>query len=313
MNVMNEFIELTKRHITEYAELTFNELLDEEIFAEYLELYINTRYYNIADEQIRFQLKNKLLRALGSKKEKLIIHYPEKQISIEQLLKFYEYVLYLDDVIITKNIEKVIDDLYEFKTESLEIEDEKFKEKLSKMRLINKKHVNKFFKDLETEDFFLKLSYYQNINNVQRVNLKYNFEISLYSSAAVESVINKGNINEDKLFVEYYLVTSQVIKDIIKGNFHKQYIVEFAETLFKKPKKILKVLDVIKNVAIQDKLSLKIRYNAFLQNKDKVYNLMRSGYRIAIILDEKYEFKLEELEKLNVFKFVFIKFARDHF
>ena len=66
------------------------------------------------------------------------------------------------------------------------------------------------------------------------------------------------------VLIEYYLITVQIIKDIIRQNFKKQYIVEFAETLLSKPKKILGILNIIDNSAIQDKISLKVRYEYYL-------------------------------------------------
>ena len=317
MNVMDEYIKTTKTNIKEYTELVFDKQFEEDIFEEYIEMYINIRYYNISEDEAHPQLKNKILRALNVKKEKLIINDPEREKNIENMCEFYNYILYLDNVIVSRNIEKVVEDISEFRIYRIDMENEQykemFKERILKMILANQKYIRNFFKTFETDEFFLKLSYYPSITSVQRVNLKYNFEISLYSVSAIEKAINKGNVSEDKLFVEYYLITHQIIKDIIRGNFNKQYIIEFVETLFKKKQKINKLFDIIRNVAIQDKLSLKIRYNTFLENKDKIYELMRTGFRIAIVLDEKYEFSLEEFEKLNIFKFILVNKSSSYY
>ena len=127
-----------------------------------------------------------------------------------------------------------------------------------------------------------------------------------YSELAINKVFNMGITNEDKLVVEYYLIVVQIIKDIIKQNFKKQYIVEFAETLLEKPKKIKGLLNSVDNVAVQDKISLKIRHEHFIENKEKVYELMREGYRFSLVLDNSFEVTYKNMENLKMFKFVII-------
>lgn len=88
--------------------------------------------------------------------------------------------------------------------------------------------------------FSLKLSDYNSINDVQRVSLKYHMKFSeIFSSTAIERAFNTGTTNEDKLFVEYNMISAQIIKDIIKGNFKKQYIVDSQILYLKKSKKYL--------------------------------------------------------------------------
>ena len=45
----------------------------------------------------------------------------------------------------------------------------------------------------------------------------------LYSTQAIENVFNSGLVAEDKLFVEYNLMSVEIIQDILKGNFKRQY------------------------------------------------------------------------------------------
>ena len=115
-----------------------------------------------------------------------------------------------------------------------------------------------------------------------------------------------GIVNEDKLVVEYYLTVLQILKDILKQNYKRKYIVEFASTLLNKPKKIKSILNIIDNVAIQEKISLKIKYEQFLENKEKVYELMREGYKITVVLDNSFEATFKEIESLKMFEFIII-------
>jgi hypothetical protein len=127
-----------------------------------------------------------------------------------------------------------------------------------------------------------------------------------YSNWAIEKAFDSGIINEDKLIIEYYLTTTQIIKDLVNQNFKKQYIVEFTTTILKKQKKCKSLLNIISNSAIQDKLNLKIKYKEFLENKEQIYNLMRDGYRFAIVLDNSFEMNIQNIEKLSMFNFIIV-------
>ena len=106
--------------------------------------------------------------------------------------------------------------------------------------------------------------------------------------------------------MEYYLVVVQVLKDILKQNFKRQYIVEFAYTLLNKPKKLNNLLNIINNLATQDKICLKIRYEDFKKNKEEIYELMRNGYRVALIIDNSFEVEYKNIGMLKMFKYIII-------
>ena len=111
------------------------------------------------------------------------------------------------------------------------------------------------------------------------------------------------------LFVVIFIgliIALQILKDVLKLNFKKRYVLEFAETLLKKPKKIKSILNIIDNAAIQDKISLKIRYEQFLNNQETVYELMREGYKITAILDNSFDATFKNIESLQMFEFVII-------
>ena len=81
---------------------------------------------------------------------------------------------------------------------------------------------------------------------------------------------------------------------------------EFADTLLKKPKKIKGFLNIINSSAVQEKVSLKIRYEQFVQNKETIYELMRNGYKITIILDNSFDVTFKNIETLEMFEFVIV-------
>ena len=115
-----------------------------------------------------------------------------------------------------------------------------------------------------------------------------------------------GLVNEDKLLIEYYLTTKKVLEDVLKQNFTRQYVLEFTDKLLNKPNKLKNLLNIINNTAIKDKVSIKIKYEAFIENKEKIYDLMREGYKITIILDNSFETNYKNIETLSVFQYVIV-------
>ena len=171
---------------------------------------------------------------------------------------------------------------------------------------INEKE--EIIKRFSSDKFYIKLTNYPDKLKVYRVNLKHNnikFPLE-YSEFAINKAFQMGLVNEDKLVVEYYSIALQILKDVLKLNFKKRYVLEFAETLLKKPKKIKSILNIIDNAAIQDKISLKIRYEQFLKNQETVFELMRQGYKITVILDNSFEVNFKNIESLQMFEFVII-------
>ena len=219
---------------------------------------------------------------------------------------FFYYVLYFDNVAYYKDLRAKIAQIGKVKKKRIgnELNEEELYYKMQDYAKQKQELIN----DFSSEEFFIKLSKYSNKSNVFRVNLKYNnikFPLE-YSDFAINKAFQMGLVNEDKLIVEYYLTVLQILKDIVKQNFKRKYIVEFAATLLKKPKKIKSILNIINNSAVQDKISLKIKYEDFLKNKQEVYDLMREGYKITVILDNSFVPNFKDIESLQMFEYVII-------
>ena len=84
----------------------------------------------------------------------------------------------------------------------------------------------------------------------------------------------------------------------------KQYIVELIDTTIKKKQKLKRLLEIIDNSAMQDKISLKISYKDYIKNKSNISEFIQKGFKIAIELDDTFEFKVAELKRLEIFQFV---------
>lgn len=308
INIMNEYIELTKMQINEYMKLVFGEKFNQSYCDIFLERYINIRYFNYYENEFHETARRKILDHLKRVGEEIIINNIDDRELIENMRVFFYYVLYFDNVVYYKDLRQKIQQIAKVKQRVFKQDIYDFEEKLyQKMQeAINEKE--EVIKRFTSDEFYIKLTNYPDKLKVYRVNLKYNnikFPLE-YSEFAINKAFQMGLVNEDKLVVEYYLIVLQILKDILKLNFKKRYIVEFAETLLKKPKKIKSILNIINNAAIQDKISLKIRYEQFLKNQETVYELMREGYKITAILDNSFDATFKNIESLQMFEFVII-------
>ena len=69
-NLMDEYIDFTSKKIKKYIKMILRSKYDEDIVQEFLKTYINSRYYNINDENSRaFYLK--ITDSLSRKQELL--------------------------------------------------------------------------------------------------------------------------------------------------------------------------------------------------------------------------------------------------
>lgn len=307
INIMDKYIEITKRQILIYLKLIFESSYNKKYNDIYIDKYINARYYNFFSDEENSTIRRVILDELKKTQEYIISNNFQDKELIEQIYIFFCYFLYFDNVVYCKDLKNKISQIAKLRKRVLNKEDTEFESNLYReMQLINYEKED-LLEKFDTDEFYLKITNYKNVKNIYRVNIKQQIKFPMeYSEIAIDKVFNMGIINEDKLMIEYYLMTVQIIKDIIRQNFKKQYIVEFAETLFSKPKKTRGLLNIIDNSAIQDKISLKIRYEYFFENKEKVYELMREGFRFSILLDNSFEVNYKNMENLKMFKYILL-------
>lgn len=309
INVMDEYLEILKKYINKYMKLIFEYRYSKEICERYISKYIDVRYYDFYKEELDqgLTLRKKVMHILRKESEKLGEIYPENVNNINNMCLFFYYIMYFDNVIYCKNKEKQIENIYKLRIKLLNKENEEIKTELNQLFTEWNNEKENFFEKFEDKEFNIKISNYKNSKNVYRINLEHKIKFPiLFSEIAINKAFNTGLINEDKLYIEYYLTALKIIKDIIKQDFKKQYIVEFADSLLSKEKKIKGILNIIDNPVIQEKINLKIRYEKYMQYKNEIHELMRKGYKIAIIVDNSFEVNYTNLEKLDLFSYVLV-------
>lgn len=315
INIMNEYIELTKNQINEYMRLVLGERFNQNYCNLFTERYISIRYYNYYENEFYESPRRKILEHLKKVGEEIIINNIEDRELIETMRVFFYYVLYFDNVVYYKDLWQKIGQISKMRKRVFNNEFHGFEERLYKILEDNKKQKEELLNRFSSNEFYIKLTNYPDKLKVYRVNLKFNnikFPLE-YSDFAINKAFQMGLVSEDKLVVEYYLMVLQILKDVLKMNFKKKYILEFADTLLKKPKKIKSILNIINNSAIQDKVSLKIKYEEFLKNQETVFELMRQGYKITVILDNSFEANFKNVESLQMFEFVIVNRNLKHY
>ena len=307
-NLMEQYLNITKLFIKEFTKLFLEEEYKEDISKEFISAYIDSRIYNYSGNNEKFfykriyqnliNIKNELIGKLDKNLEK----------AIEDNLRIYQFVFYIDGV-------RPIGDLNEFvkliceKRKEIIDKNETKDTNLSFNRLIKKYNEDKekFFKNYETTDFSLEIEKYILVDDTYKAKLKYNFRIPyIYSQKVIDEVYNSGTVNEDKLIIEYTLLTLNCIKEINNGNFTTKYLVEFANTLFDKSNKIKQSLRVLNNQAIQEKIILKVNYADYEENKELFYELIKEGFKFAIIIDNSFKADMINLKKLNMFDYLLV-------
>ena len=307
INLANEYIELTKKEIIEYLKLVFGNKFIRKYCDIYIKKYIDIRYYNFYDYDTSKTLRKKILDNLRDLAEELVIDDIQNRTIIDNMCLFFYYVLYFDNVIISKDIEKTIEKIEKLRKRVLDTEDESFIKELYRIVKEYRTKKEKLFGKIESDEFFIKLTNYPKKLNVYRVNLKYDLKFPLiYSEFAINKAFNTGLINEDKLLIEYYLVAKKALEDVLKKNFTRQYVLEFTDKLLNKPNKLKNLLNIIDNAAIKDKVSIKIKYEFFIENKEKIYELIKEGFKITLILDNSFKVNYKTIDTLEVFKYVIL-------
>ena len=309
-NIMAEYIEYTKKFLREFMEEFFKEQYDKEITDEYIETYIEARYNNYGGNENQRVFYRRIYSALKKAEEKLEYNQDEeKHQVIKNMLEIYQYIFYIDFVRpLKKDLREFINEMYEKRTTKFQMKrDGALRENIYKLIKEFREKKEKYLKSFESEDFELIINKYPLIKDVYKVDLKYNFKLPyIFSDKAISDVYNENIVNEDKIIIEYLMLTVFNIRLILEGKFSTQYLVDFPMTLFEKPKKLDQALRIINDSSIQEKIKIKIKYRDFIIHREEIYELMKNGYKFAVIIDDSFIISKEHIRKLEIFEFVIV-------
>ena len=321
-NLMDMYLNFTEKRIKKYMRMIYSVYYNEEIVSEYLKTYINARYYNIRNtEKPARAFYLRIIDELEFKKDILIKknevetedreEKEEKLKLINNMQEVFEYILFFDNVRKIENFKK-IDSLREIVKKIMEIvvaeyniknskeNEEKIYKEITSDMLEKEVFLDKF----ETDEFIINIENCEQREDLYFAKLDHNIKMPIqYSETAIEKVFTEGMVAEDKLQVEYMLLSLISLRDIIGGNFKDIYIAEFTNTLFKKKVKLDGLLSIISNQALQAKIHINIDYSDYIKNQKTILEYRNKGFDFTITLDNTIT-RVEDVERLKMFKIV---------
>ena len=311
-NIIEKHISNVQKRLKRYNNMILKSRYDKNISDALIQTYIDARYYNYGTNvNIKFFYR-RIYDALKRKGEALVKKEPRKKELIDNTIAIFQYYFYFDFVRTTDDLEKIISSIAEKRIFKLNlkaaVDDKSFEEELLELVNNDMREVKEFLMSYDSSDFSLNQRRLQENGNYYEVSLNYYFDFpEIFSKAAIDDVFNHDVILEDKLFVEYPMVSVEALKDILGGDFDKIYICDFAASLCKKKNKINQVIQLIDNQAAQDKMFLKVSYDDYLNYKEGIFDLVRKGFRFALQTNANMpELSNDELKLLEIFSCIIV-------
>lgn len=307
-NIMKEYVDFSRKCIKNYIKLIMDKQFEQEVFDELVNVYIDVRYHNLYEKKYK-KFQNNISYHLLQETYKLLEQddkSEKEKDNIKKTFSLFEYILYFDNVMDCDSAKEIIKKIQDTRINKLNIKDDDFP---STFFEVLKKDLNKkkeFLNKLETKDFNIVYSK-TNQDYVYDTYLEHNLKFpKIYSKYAIDKAFVSKEISEQKLFVIYPSIVGKVLKDVLKGDFKKNYLVDYVASINDKPRKSKRLLSMFDDDISKEKIIMKISYKDFIKYKDQFYQYMRAGYRFAIILDETFILNAQNLEILQVFKYIIV-------
>ncbi len=306
LNVMQSYMDFKREIIHNYASLVLEKYYKKQTFNKLANTYVKIRYEDLNNELVKTRDKNKIMQILNehlvSKAKKLL--KSDKDFALEQMLHFFGFIYQLDGIVNTTD-EVILERINKYRKDVLSFPS-LTKSTLLSIKKDHDKRLTKFYADFEDNYFNLEIRNTSS-KHVSDITLKHNVPISkLYSDYAIDNVFNSGIVGENKLFVEYYMSVIKIVKDAENYDFTHQYLLEFDPSVINKEEKIRRLLNIIDNDLVKDKISLKVTYTNYLEYKDKIAKLIKKGFSFTLVIDDKYEYLDHELLLCSLFRYVVI-------
>lgn len=284
MDIIKKYVDFSLNNLEVYTKMIMGKYFKKDIFKQYIEEYANVRYYN---EEI--ENKSTLEATLNNALEKVYLNDPSNVSKF--ILELFKMLYYLDGVKKYKGkqtLQQETIELNEIRQEKLGIYDDNFVSNFKKEVLSNWHRKEKYLKKTSSNDFYITCKKIRN-TSIYIVSLNDNISIpSLYSEYAIDKVKTESIVAVNKLLVEYYLVSSLILKNIIKGNFKKKYLVEFSPKLLETISRKNKFKEIFNTDIIKENIILSIRPVEFLSHEEEICSLIKEGYSFGLTIN-KYE------------------------
>ena len=300
INIAKKYIEFSNDCLIQYMKMVGGSKISKANFKEILATYNGVRYYNYYPA-LSHNKNSNLNYHLNEKMHDLYSAYSEER--IRKLTNLVRFILSLDFVHLDQ-IEGAV-----LTAESIR-DDKKqnpnFQQEFADLLKENLTRKLKYLSAFKSDVFTLKYTGTNN-NKVALVSLVYDIKFPvLYSETAIKKVYNSGIIDEQKLFIEYSLITVKILKEIINNDFSSKYIVDFPYSIFNKKAKKNRLFTLIDSDAVREKIIIKIDSLQYELNQDAVIEMIQNGYKMAIELSYNFDFNKNNLKRLEVFEYIIV-------
>lgn len=308
-NIVQKHISDTQKRFKKYFSMILKSKHDREVADELIQAYIDSRYYNYEVNNTIRIFHRRIYEAIKVKAETLRAELPDKIDIIDYTQELFQYFFYFDYVRKNVEISKVIKLISEKREKKYNLRNPDTKNFIKEFSNLVESDLNKINHLLKlydsTKDFEITLKKLD--DTMYRVKLLYNFDFpEIFSKEIIEETFETDVIGEDRLFVEYPMIANEVLKEILNGNFSRIYVVDFAESLLKKKKKLEQLLEILENQAAQDKIYFEIKFEDFVKNKKEVFEIIKRGFKFALVTNsEMPKFTKDELQITEVFGCIF--------
>lgn len=290
-NIIKTYTDFIEKSFLNFFRIIFKNKYKKDLTIKFIDLYINVRYYNetnyINIKDFMSRLNREFIDLLNNISDDENIEY------LKNVIAAFGYLMYFDDLNNISEEVEVIDAI--IGDNIVKIEDKKELKNELKKWLSDFKNSKEVFNDtLNTKDFNLIES--RLYRKVYSLSLAHDVKISnLYSEYAVDRAYNTGTVNEDKLFITYILSSLLALNNAINLDFSKHYMLPFASSLFEKEKKLARLFNSIDNPLTKKILSIRITYQEYIKNEEKINELINQGFIFGLELDSTYTGNITEL------------------
>ena len=298
-NIINEYVMFIKRELHSFFKIIFGDKYQKKMCEPFIDRYITVRYYNETNYTRDRDIMNRLNKELVDVYEDNV--NDDNEDMLKNIVALFAYIVYFDDVYPVNSEGEVIDTLVT--DEDIRIErGTNFKKDIRKWYLSFKKSKEKFNSTIMNREFHLEED--RLYRKTFSLKLGHDVKISnLYSEYAINKAYNSGIINEDKMFITYILSSFVVLNNAINLDFSRHYVVDMANSLFSKDKKMNRLFSVIDNILAKKFIFIKITFSDYIHNKDKINKLINDGYSFGIVIDNSFDGNIRELV---LFPYIFI-------
>lgn len=290
-NVINSYISFVSNKFLDFFKFILRNRYRKNICMIFVDKYIEVRYFNETNYPTEKDFINRINKELIDLTEKLADD--DNIEDIKNIVALFGYIIYFDDICVVNEEMELINSLVS--DDIIKIDNREGLKLFIKQWYLSLKEGKELFnKTLYTKDFnLLEKRLYRKLYSLE---LEHNVKISnLYSEYAIDRAYNTGTVGEDKLFITYILASNLVLNNASNLDFSRFYLVPFASTLFGKEKKCNRLFNVLNNQLAKKFISIRITYTDYLNNKDKIDDLISSGYSFGLELDSKYTGNINEL------------------